>query len=127
MAFKLGGSTPPPRLRKPPGQRPPPEPTLFEQLNACSWRDIPFPISSMKVTVSQDLVQHKYWGVDGASVEATGRAPLEIEAVIPFVNGIVPGKGEKWGVLYPTQFRSFLKAFVDKKTGTLVHPRRPAT
>jgi prophage DNA circulation protein len=86
------------------------------------WRGINIPITTMKVAVRHDLVQHKYWGVDAANVESTGRSPMEIEATIPFVNGIVPGKGEKWGVLYPTTFRDFLKAFADGTSGILVHP-----
>jgi hypothetical protein len=74
------------------------------------------------VTISQDLVEHKYWGVDVADVESTGRNSMQIEAVIPFVNGIVPGKGERWGVLYPETFRKFLKAFADRSRGNFVHP-----
>lgn len=111
---------PPPRPPKP--KKPDPPPTTFEQLLPCTWREIHFPVSAIKVTLSQDLVEHKYWGVDGARVESTGRAPLQIEATIPFVNGIVPGKNEKWGVLYPTEFRKFLDAFADNKTGMLQHP-----
>lgn len=76
----------------------------------------------MRVSLSQDIVEHKYWGVDGADIESTGRAPMQIEATIPFVNGIVPGKGEQWGVLYPTEFRKFLKAFADRTQGMLQHP-----
>jgi prophage DNA circulation protein len=94
----------------------------FAQLLPCSWRDIQFPIASMSVSFAQDLVEHKYWGVDGASVEATGRGAMMISATIPFVNGIVPGNGEKWGILYPTTFREFVKAFGSRATGTLKHP-----
>lgn len=116
------GPPPAPPL-KPPRVRPPaPEKGLFEQLFPAAWRGIVFPISSMKVSLSQDLVEHKYWGVDAANVEATGRAPMQIEAEIPFVNGIVPGKSEHFGVLYPTTFREFLKAFADSSSGVLNHP-----
>lgn len=95
---------------------------LFDQLFPCSWRGIQFPVLNMRVSLKQDLAEHKYWGKDGANVEATGRAPFEIEAVIPFVNGIVPGKNERWGILYPTEFLKFLQAFNDHKTGILDTP-----
>lgn len=121
MAITLFKPTP---KAKPESKKPQirPRPTLFEQLFPCSWRDIVFPISSISVQLSQDLVEHRYWGVDAANVESTGRAPMEISAEIPFVNGIVPGKGENWGVLYPTEFRKFLKAFADRSSGVLNHP-----
>lgn len=122
MAKLTLGPKPTPPAKPPKPRPPPPPPTLFEQLFPCAWRGINFPISSMKVTLSQDLVEHKYWGIDAASVEATGRAPMQIEAEIPFVNGIVPGKGETWGVLYPTTFRQFLTAFADRSSGVLNHP-----
>ncbi len=95
---------------------------LFEQLAPFEWRGIQVPVVSVKVSFSQDLAEHKYWGRDGASVEATGRAPMMIEAVIPFVNGIVPGKGEKFDLLYPGVFRKFIRAFADRTTGVLQHP-----
>lgn len=116
------GPKPTPPAKPPRPKPPPPPPTTFEQLFPCAWRDIVFPISSVKVTISQDVVEHKYWGVDAASVEATGRNPMQIEATIPFVNGILPGKGENWGVLYPTTFREFQKACVDKTSGVFNHP-----
>lgn len=95
---------------------------MFEQLLACSWRGIEFPISSMEFSFDQDLAEHKYWGSDGANVEATGRNPLVIKATIPFVNGIVPGKNERWLTLYPNTFREFVIAFTNRTTGLLVHP-----
>jgi hypothetical protein len=95
---------------------------LFDQLFPCSWRGISFPVSSIRVSLTQDLAEHRYWGKDAANVEATGRAPLEIEATIPFVNGIAPGKNERWGVLYPNTFLEFLEAFNDRTTGILDTP-----
>lgn len=119
--IQLGPKPTPPA--KPPKPKPaPPPPSAFEQLFPCAWRGIVFPVSSVRVSISQDVVEHKYWGVDAASVEATGRAPMQIEATIPFVNGIVPGKGENWGVLYPTTFREVQKAFVDRTSGVFNHP-----
>lgn len=74
------------------------------------------------MSLSHDQADHRFWGFDGAYIEATGRAPLVFTASIPFRNGIVPGKKEKWGVLYPTTYREFLRATADRGTGTLVHP-----
>lgn len=101
---------------------------LFSQLFACEWRSggghpaVQFPIVSVHVEMQQDLAEHKFWGLDSAHVEATGRCPMVISVEIPFVNGIVPGKNEKWGVLYPTAFRQFLAATFDRATGEFVHP-----
>ncbi len=95
---------------------------LFEQLLPCAWRDVQFPVTQIEVTLAHDLVEHKYWGVDGAKVEDTGLAPMRFSVSIPFINGIVPGKGEKWGALYPIVMRAFFKAFADKTTGFFQHP-----
>ncbi len=95
---------------------------LFEQLLACKWRDVEFPIIKVSMSLAHDLVEHKYWGVDGARVEATGLAPMRFSVSIPFINGIVPGKNERWGILYPNGMRSFLAAFADRRTGFFQHP-----
>jgi prophage DNA circulation protein len=110
----------PPAPPKP--ARPPKDPPLFDQLFPCSFRGVDFPVTSISISSQQDTVEHKYWNVDGANVEMTGQAPATIEAEIPFVNGIVPGKAERWGVLYPTTFREFLVAFNNKETGVLDTP-----
>jgi DNA circularisation protein N-terminus len=95
---------------------------LFAQLLECSWRGISFPIVSVDVALRQDLVQHKYPGVDGANVEGTGRAPLEFRARIPFRNGVFPGKNERWSILYPDAYRLFQAAMADSSTGVFQHP-----
>ena len=75
------------------------------------------------MSLAHDLVEHKYWGVDGARVEATGVAPLRITATIVFFNTIVPGPNEKWNPRqYPDGFRKFLVEFAKKTTGALQHP-----
>jgi hypothetical protein len=122
MAKFMLGPKPPAPAKKPKLQGPPPDPPIWEQLFPSSWRDVDFPVSSIKLTLEQDLTEHKYWGRDAARVEATGRESMIIEATIPFVNGIVPGKNEKWGLLYPVAFRNFLRAFADKKSGKFIHP-----
>lgn len=94
----------------------------FDQLLPCKWRDIEFPIRSVDFSFEQDLVEHKYYGIDGARVEATGRGPMHITVVVPLTNGIVPGKNEKWGVLYPDAFRTLARACADRKVGVFQHP-----
>ncbi len=97
---------------------------LFEQLLAFKWRDVAFPVTQMSVQLNHDLVEHKYWGVDGARIEATGLAPMKFTASIPFINGLSPGRSEEWKdvSLYPTQLRKFLAACALKTTGILSHP-----
>lgn len=94
----------------------------FDQLFACSWRGIQFPTTSVECTFQQDLAEHRYYGVDGARVESTGRGPMNITVTSPLVNGIVPGANENWGVLYPTVFRELFTAVKNRKVGTLRHP-----
>lgn len=95
---------------------------LFEQLLAFKWREVEFPVTKMKVSLAHDLVEHKYWGRDGARVEMVGLAPIRFSATIPMINGIVPGKNERWIVLYPVTMRKLLAAFADKTEGFLQHP-----
>lgn len=100
---------------------------ILSQLSAFSWTSgskvrVEFPVTEMTVSFSQDLVEHKFWQVDGAQVEATGRNPLVFDAKIPFKNHIVPGKNEKFSNLYPSEYRKFILATTDRTDGTLVHP-----
>ncbi len=95
---------------------------LFEQFLPAKWRDVEFPVTKMRMSLAHDLVEHKTWGRDGARVEATGRAPYRFSFSAPLTNGIVPGKGERWSILYPNQFRSLFAAFQKKETGVLQHP-----
>lgn len=95
---------------------------LFEQFLPAKWRDVEFPVTKMRMSLAHDLVEHKTWGKDGARVEATGRAPYRFSFSAPLTNGIVPGKGERWSILYPNQFRSLFAAFQKKETGVLQHP-----
>lgn len=95
---------------------------LFEQLQEFKWRDISFPASTFSVHLRHSLATHRYPNVDGANVEATGRDELVFRARIPFYNGVVPGKGETFGILYPETYRKFLAAMADKSTGKLQHP-----
>ncbi len=100
------------------------KPSVVDEYFPCQWRGVGFPISSLRISLQQDLVQHKYWGEEAANVEATGRAPLEIEAVIPFFQNVVGGKKDRFGRgLFPSQFILFEEAFSDRTTGVLDTPQ----
>lgn len=96
----------------------------FDHLLGARWRTTSFPFTKMRISIAHDLAEHKYWGVDGARVEATGLAPIRFMFSIPMIQGIVPGKTEGWraGSLYPTAYRLLLVDFAKKTTGVLVHP-----
>ena len=95
---------------------------LFAQLLPFMWRGVGFPACNFKVSLRQDLAVHAYMDRSGAHVEGTGRAPLQFDVRIPFLNTVEPGLAEEWGVLYPTQWRKFLAACADKTTDILQHP-----
>lgn len=95
----------------------------LSQLFPFRWRDVELPITHMRLSIAHDLVEHKYWGVDGARVEDTGLAPIRIHATIPIQNGITPGTKEGWDPqLYPGKLRGFILAFSQRTTGLLQHP-----
>jgi hypothetical protein len=96
----------------------------FAQLLPFVWRGQHLPLTRIHVSLAHDLVEHKYWGVDGARVEDTGVAPLRIAAVIPISNSIFPGSKEQWaaGKLYPHALRTFITQFAKRATGKLQHP-----
>ncbi len=96
--------------------------SLFEQLLEFKWKGVPFPTSGFTLDLRHDLAHHKYPERDGENIEATGRAALHFTASIPFLNGIVPGKTETWGILYPTGYRAFMEVAKEGSTGLLVHP-----
>lgn len=96
--------------------------SLFAQLLEYQWKGVSFPTTSFMLTLRHDLAQHRYGDRDGANIESTGRAPLQFDASIPFLNGAVPGRGETWGILYPTQYRKFIEVASVGSTGVLQHP-----
>lgn len=95
---------------------------VFEELLPVKWREIEFPITRTRMSIAHDLVEHKYWGVDGAKVESTGLAPIRFLFSVPMLNGIEPGRNETWAALYPNQFRALIAAFQKKAVGILQHP-----
>lgn len=96
---------------------------LFSQLLPMKWRDVEFPTAGFRVSLHQDLVEHKYAERDGAHVEATGREPLVFTARAMFRNGITKGPTESFpGNLYPDVWRLFMAAAADRSTGILQHP-----
>lgn len=122
-SIKIGGASPA-RSRKPlkPSVV---TPSIFDQLLPFKWREVEVPTTRVRTSIAQDLVQHKPFNVAGDEVENTGRGSWEIEAEIPFINGIAAGKNESWdkeGSLYPDVYRRFLYAWFDGTTGPLQHP-----
>jgi prophage DNA circulation protein len=99
-----------------------PGPDTFDQLLAAAWNSIEFPVTKMRMSIAHDLVEHKYYGVDGARVESVGLAPRRFSFSAPLFNGISPGKAEKWAALYPNQLRILLVDFQKKTKGLLQHP-----
>lgn len=99
---------------------------VYSELLEFKWRGKSFPTSTFSLKLRHDLAQHKYPGRDGADVEATGVAPLEISAKIPFRNGVSGARSETWPddskPLYPVQYREFMKACKDRSVGELQHP-----
>lgn len=95
---------------------------VLTQLLGFRWRAVSFPVTEMTLQLRQDLVQHKYFLKDGADVEATGRAPLQISATIPFRNNVARGLSEEFRVLYPDGFRAFLAAMADRTVDYVQHP-----
>jgi len=96
---------------------------LFASLLEFRWRDVSFPTAGFHTRLRQDLAIHKFADRDGAHIESTGRAPLEIRARIPFINGLLAGANETWQrPLYPFTWRKFFAACADKTSGTLQHP-----
>lgn len=96
----------------------------FEQLLPFRWRGKHYPLTRIQLSLAHDLVEHKYWGVDGGRIEDTGVAPARIAATIPIGNHIFPGTKEKWqaGALYPAALRAFILDFAKRETGLVQHP-----
>lgn len=97
-------------------------PDVFNQLLPAKFRDVEFPVTRIRTSVAHDLVEHKYWGRDGGRIESTGLAPIRHSFHAPLLNGISPGKNERWAALYPNQMRILLAAFQKKERGELQHP-----
>lgn len=95
---------------------------ILNQLLEAQWRGLGFPVTKMRSSIAHDLVEHKYWGVDGARIESTGLAPWRHTFSVPFINGLRPGRTEKWSDLYPNQMRRIASAFQDRTRGELQHP-----
>lgn len=96
----------------------------FDKLLPFMWRGKHYPLTRIHVSLAHDLVEHKFWGVDGARIEDTGLGPVRIEASIPIANTIYPAASEKWtaGTLYPDALRAFVLDFGKRLAGPLQHP-----
>lgn len=88
------------------------------------WKDVPIPTASFRLRLRQDLAEHKYSEKDGAEMEPTGRAPIEFQARVPFLNSINTAANESWpaGSLYPGHLQRFLSVCAERAKGILQHP-----
>lgn len=97
--------------------------SLFAGLLELSWKGISFPYAKLRTRFRQDLAIHKFADKDGARIEGTGRAPIEITARVPLLNGLDAGINETWQrPLYPFVRDQLILACSDKSTGLLQHP-----
>lgn len=99
-------------------------PVEYENLLPFKWREDGYPCSRIRLSLAHDLVEHKYWAVDGGRVEDTGIAPMRISAEIPLGNNVFPAKSETWraGKLFPKALRKFVLDFARRENGLLQHP-----
>jgi prophage DNA circulation protein len=96
---------------------------VLTKLFALRWREVEIPYTRLRTSIAHDLVEHKYWGVDGARIEDTGMAPIRVSATIPLQNGVDGGINEYWDPeLYPKVMRKLLTAFTHRQNGPLRHP-----
>jgi hypothetical protein len=96
---------------------------LFAGLLELQWKEIGFPFTRLHTELRQDLAIHKFADRDGAHIEGTGRAPLQITARVPLLNGLDAGRNEHWArPLYPFVRDNLLRACADKSSGVLQHP-----
>lgn len=100
---------------------------VLADLIEASWTPeggsrISFPTTDFGSSFDHDIARHKYWRVNGASLEHTGRNPIRHPLTIPFRVGIVKGRSETWTALYPQTFDLFFAAASGGKRGFLSHP-----
>lgn len=96
---------------------------MFESLLELRWREVSFPYVELTTELRQDLAPHKFADRDGAHIEGTGRAPLQITARVPCLVGIDAGPNEHWQrPLYPFTWRKLFEACAQRGSGTLQHP-----
>lgn len=93
------------------------KPDVLQFYKDAKFRGVAFPYTEMRVSLSQDNVEHKYPYRDAGLIEGVGRASNIFTFKAPFRNGTT-GHSD----LFPTVWRSLLTACADKSTGELVHP-----
>lgn len=95
---------------------------VLAQLLECSFRGISFPVESLDMDVSHDVIQHKRMDRDGAKLEDTGLGAFTYQIKAPFCNTIARGPMETWDNLYPDTKNKMLEALSDRSTGDFIHP-----
>jgi hypothetical protein len=91
---------------------------------ASKFKEIHFPLASVEMDFSLSHQVHQRYLIDGAWIEAMGRAPYAFKLTIPLLNGLTPGKSEKWDSqsLYPETYNDLQAAFADGMSGDFQHP-----
>lgn len=100
-------------------------PDILSQLKPCTFRGIEFVVSSFNVRLAHDLAEHKRVGIDGGSVEETGRNPLVFTCRAIFRNHVTVNKAAGYfatSAMYPDRFQQFLDAVGDGTNGDLQTP-----
>lgn len=95
---------------------------VLQDLQACSWKGISFPITMIQEAGSHDTPMHKKADRDGALVESTGLNPFQYSVNGVFINSVARGKNEKWQNLFPETFLKLKAAWKERSSGILVHP-----
>lgn len=97
----------------------------LSQLLQASWRGVAFPTADLSITFEHGQAEHEVFGKDVSNIEATGRRSRIFSISIPFYNNVVPGQNERdiGASIFPNVFNQFHKAFLDKTSGELIHPR----
>jgi prophage DNA circulation protein len=85
----------------------------------AKFRNVEFAIAEMRVSFSQEQVEHGYPGKDVELIEGTGRKSRVFSFRIPFRRGL---GGQDPAIHFPTRWREFTEAMADGSTGVLKHP-----
>lgn len=95
---------------------------VLSQLLECSFRGISFPVDSLDLDLSHDLIQHRRMDRNGARLEDAGLRAAVYNIKAPFCNSIARGPNETWNNLYPDTKNKMIDALSDRSTGDFVHP-----
>lgn len=93
---------------------------VLKKLYAFTWKGISFPITTFETPISHTIIQHRFYGEDGADLEDVGVDPLTITCTAVFRNSLF----EKFNKpLYPDIFLDFMAVAAERSTGVMIHPQ----